>query len=340
VAEIDVHEVAADRPDLFEALTVAWNETDAEVNPDDPPAPSAELTSGLFARTSERHHRCWLAFLDGEPAGVASFELESTAENRHVATNDWLAVRPRVRRRGVADALLRVALDQLGAQGRTSLVVYGPDTPLARAYADRLGLESRIVERCSRVRVEDIPDQLIDTWLDEGRTRTDGYRLVRLEGRCPDELLPAYRTATAAMVDAPTDGLDYTPTPADDARLRSREAMWHEVGLAVARCLVLAPDGGGAGMSELFVNGHRPVLAHQGDTGVARAHRGRGLGRWLKAENLRWAQELAPGFEVIETWNAQSNPWMLDINVAMGFRPHGIWHGFQGELEGVRAALG
>src|SRR3546814_2920037 len=50
VAEIDVHEVAADRPDLFEALTVAWNETDAEVNPDDPPAPSAELTSGQIGR--------------------------------------------------------------------------------------------------------------------------------------------------------------------------------------------------------------------------------------------------------------------------------------------------
>ena len=56
---------------------------------------------------------------------------------------------------------------------------------------------------------------------------------------------------------------------------------------------------------------------------------------WLKAENLRWAQELAPGFEVIETWNAQSNPWMLDINVAMGFRPHVIWRGFQGDLVGI-----
>src|SRR3546814_12341914 len=69
-----------------------------------------------------------------------------------------------------------------------------------------------------------------------------------------DTLLPS-TTRFRSMVDAPTDGLDYTPTPADDARLRSREAMWHEVGLAVARCLVLAPDGGGAGMSELFVNG-------------------------------------------------------------------------------------
>src|SRR5690606_33713786 len=115
---------------------------------------------------------------------------------------------------------------------------------------------------------------------------------------------------------------------------------WQEMRLVPAQCVVLAPDGSGAGMSGMFVNGHRPVLAHQGDTAVAGDHRGHGLGRRLKAEDLRWAQERAPGFEVIETWNAQSNPWMLDINVAMGFRPHGIWWGFQGDLDAARAALG
>lgn len=334
-----MHEVTRDRPDLLDALALVWNETDAEVNPEDPPAPVAEVASGLFARTSKAYHRGWLAFLDGEPAGIADVELELNNENRHVATLEWLAVRPDLRRRGVGDALLRVVLDDLADDGRTSLIVYGPETPVARAFAGRLGLTPQIEERCSRVRVGDIPDDLIDGWLAEGRARDDGYRLVRIEGCCPDDLLPAYRAAAASMVDAPTDGLDYTSTPADDARLRSREAMWDEMRLTPARCVVVAPDGNGAGMSELFVNGHRPVLAHQGDTGVARDHRGRGLGRWLKAENLRWAQELAPGFEVIETWNAQSNPWMLDINVAMGFRPHGIWLGFQGDVAEARRAL-
>lgn len=334
-----MHEVTADRVDLLDALAAVWNETDAEINPDDPPAPVAEVAGGLFARTSERYHRGWLAFLDGEPAGVADVELESNAANRHVATLQWLAVRPALRRKGVSQALLRVVLDALADDARTSLVVYGPDTPTARAYAGRLGLEPKIEERCSRVRVADIPAALIDRWIEEGRARADGYRLVQLGGHCPDELLPAYRDAAAAMVDAPMDDLDYTPTPADDARLRSREAMWQEMHLTPARCMVVAPDGSGAGMSELFVSGHRPVLAHQGDTGVARDHRGRGLGRWLKAENLRWAQELAPGFEVIETWNAQSNPWMLDINVAMGFRPHGLWLGFQGRVVETRATI-
>ena len=43
---------------------------------------------------------------------------------------------------------------------------------------------------------------------------------------------------------------------------------------------------------------------------------------------------------MIETWNAQSNPWMLDINVAMGFRPHAMWRGYQGDLAAAREALG
>ena len=339
---IEVHELTLDRRDLLAADAIVRAEAERQYNPDDPPAPVDELAAELAGRTSQKYVRAWLATVDGEPAGDVWFELETSTENGHIADADGPVVRAGFPGEEVADALLCVALDVLGADGRTSLLAWAPalDDGVRGARARRLGLDVGIEERCSRLRMGDLDVGLVDRWIAEGAARTDGYRLVRIGARCPDELVAAYLEATAAMDDMPTDSLEWKVARTDEELLRTREDDWQHKGLTVVRCLAVAPDGRGAGMTELFVNGHRPVLAHQGDTGVAAGHRGRGLGRWLKAENLRFAQELSPGFEVVETYNAQSNPWMLDINVAMGFRPHVIWRGYQGDLAAARAVVG
>ena len=339
---IEVHELTVDRRDLLAADAVVRAEAERQYNPDDPPAPVDELAAELAGRNSQKYVRAWLATVDGVPAGDVWFELETTEENGHIADADGPVVRAGFPGEEVADALLRVALHPLRSDGRTSLLVWAPalDDDVREARARRLGLGLGIEERCSRLRMPDLDDGLVDRWIAEGNARTDGYRIVRIGARCPDELVGAYLEATVAMDDMPTDALEWKVAPTDEELLRTNEDDWQRKGFTVVRCLALAPDGRGAGMTQLFVNGHRPVLAHQGDTGVAAAHRGRGLGRWLKAENLRFAQELAPGFEVVETYNAQSNPWMLDINVAMGFRPHVVWRGYQGDLDSARAAAG
>ena len=323
---------------LAEWRTVRVETEAAELYPDDPPAPVRELRHLLEGRTTERYVRGWLARVDGEPVGEAVFEFETNDENRHIASSEWIAVRPPFRRDGVADHLLRTVLSTVVDDGITVLLVWAheraPDC--GKAWLDRLGLVEATSERCSRLRIDDLDDALVDQWLADGRDRADGYRVVQFQDRCPDELMPAYLAAVAAMDDMPTDALDWQVAPADEALIRSREAHWAAAGTRVARTLALAPDGSGAGFSELFVNGFRPSLASQGDTGVVGGHRGRGLGRWLKAENLRLAQRLSSTFTTVETYNAQSNPWMLDINVAMGFRPYLVWRGFQGD---ARTAL-
>jgi hypothetical protein len=43
---------------------------------------------------------------------------------------------------------------------------------------------------------------------------------------------------------------------------------------------------------------------------------------------------------VLETYNAESNPYMLAINVDMGYRPHRAFATYQGDLAGARASLG
>jgi GNAT superfamily N-acetyltransferase len=309
-------------------------DTDRELNPDDPPPPVEELATEVFVRSEVVARRAWVAMLDGEPAGELTFALEPSPENQHLIDVEWLAVRPHLRRRGVADALLRTGLAWAAADGRTSVVLWVPTLAdgAGAAYAARCGLAVAQVERCSRLRVADTDRALLDAWIAEGRGRTDGYRLVQFSGPTPDEHVDAVVAAHRAMEDMPVDDLEWTIPSMTPAKLRSREAAWAESGRLNVTSLVLAPDGSAAGLSELQVNQHRPELAAQGDTGVRAEHRGHGLGRWLKAENLRLALATEPRIRVVETYNAETNPWMLDINVAMGFRPHVGYEAFQGQV--------
>ena len=69
--------------------------------------------------------------------------------------------------------------------------------------------------------------------------------------------------------------------------------------------------------------------AFQEDTLVLREHRGRRLGMLVKTANLARLAEVQPGARRIGTWNAEENAHMLAINVALGFRPAGVWAAWQ-----------
>ena len=81
------------------------------------------------------------------------------------------------------------------------------------------------------------------------------------------------------------------------------------------------------------------MLGDQGDTVVVAEHRGHRLGRWLKAVNLLAAMDARPELRFINTFNAESNPWMLSINEAMAFRPFREVHTVQGPVADVLDAL-
>lgn len=343
---IEVLEVTAERPDLVEALTAVRAVTDAELNPGDPTPLLAEVSGELFDRSVRGYHRGFVALLDGRPVGEADIEFELSDDNRHIGSLNWLATDPAFRSRGVATAVLRQALDTLADDGRTSLLAFvarpagGGATPKeASAWAERLGLSFVLEERASRLRIADLDVAVVDSWVAEGAARTDGYRIVQFQGAVPDQHMSALVEAQASMADAPVDDMEWTPPNEDAAYIRSTDEARGQRGLTTYRTLVIAPDGSGAAISELHHNTHRPTLAWQGDTGVGRDHRGRGLGRWVKAENLRFVRAEHPEIESIETHNAESNPWMLDINVAMGFRPHLNWLAYQGDLATARQRL-
>ena len=67
----------------------------------------------------------------------------------------------------------------------------------------------------------------------------------------------------------------------------------------------------------------------QGDTAVARAHRGHRLGLLLKIDMLHWLAEAEPQLEVIETWNQADNAYMINVNEAIGYRLNRIFDTYE-----------
>jgi GNAT superfamily N-acetyltransferase len=333
----DVHEVTDPGSPEFAALLGVWQAVDEEISPGDPPIPAAELAAELFAAPPDVRHRVWLATRDGVAVGAATYEQQLDGANDG-DVELYAITHPGQRRAGVAGALVGPALDGLAAAGARSVLGWAVDGAGA-ALCRSLGMTHRQDERCSRLRLADVDGALLQRWIDAAPARAAGYRLVGWVGVVPDEWAGPVATALDAMVDAPVDDLDWHPQPVSADQHAGHERWWDRRGYDVVTTLALAPDGSPAGVSQLLASRLRPSLGEQADTGVLAAHRGHALGRWLKAENLRRAREHQPGLEVVQTWNAESNPWMLAINVAMGFRPHVAYASYQGPLAETRDAL-
>ena len=84
-----------------------------------------------------------------------------------------------------------------------------------------------------------------------------------------------------------------------------------------------------AGLTEVSVDPADPGWAHQQLTGVTRAHRGHRLGLLVKVAMAEWLKAAEPQVERLQTWNAQSNQYMIAVNEALGYtilgRPASWW---------------
>jgi len=134
-------------------------------------------------------------------------------------------------------------------------------------------------------------------------------------------------------VDAPTGVLEFEPETLDPARYAKMLALEakqerhrlttvavHEVSGEVVAC------------TELIVPAGVPTRVWQWGTMVAQGHRGHRLGTAIKVENLRRLQQAYPERELVSTTNDETNAFMVDINLALGFEVVELCPGYQLKL--------
>jgi GNAT superfamily N-acetyltransferase len=91
---------------------------------------------------------------------------------------------------------------------------------------------------------------------------------------------------------------------------------------------------------DVAVHPRRPDWGYQRDTAVPAAHRGRGLGRCVKACMVRWLLAEHPALEWISTTTGADNAHMIRVNRAVGFTTLPAMLAVQQDLAAVEALLG
>lgn len=302
------------------ADAAAWHEVaEAARRADDPTHPPVPLVStDLLLRAEPYDGRVlrWLSRTDsGEPAGTAEVFLPATANLGWGFTT--VTVHPGHRRRGHGRLLLQAVLAELAAQGReTAVLTTNPQTGAGDWAAAMGGTKvQQLLESALDVSLATIPEPTVP----------NGYRLDGWIGACPPPLLDTFARAKDAMNDAPDGGLGYetTSTTVGRVRLAERAREERELDLYVV-VAVHEASGEIAGLTEIEVDRNCPELGHQEDTAVVPAHRGHGIGLWIKSEMVRRFDSMGVPVRSIRTTTDFSNAYMLAINERLGFVRTGV----------------
>lgn len=313
--------LSSDTSDVFWRVGLGLrNEWEAGVNPADPPLALDEFRALRGRASSNSRAATVVGFIDGEGVAIAECNL-MLGVNSHLAVVRTLWVAEPHRRQGVGSEMLRAVATFGRGLGYSRLSVWASAGGGA-LFCKRNSLTHEATERHSRLTISDVDFIEQAVWAKGVVATAGGYRLVRLPSHCPAVLLEAVCASYNAEQDLPLGDLDYTHQLLGYEGLRSAEADLRTAGLASFRAMALTAEGAGAGITELCVNTHRPQLGIQGTTAVVPGHRGHRIGRWLKAANLIDTRAGYPELCNVDTTNAEANPWMLDINIGMGFGHH------------------
>ncbi|WP_066365376.1 GNAT family N-acetyltransferase [Herbidospora mongoliensis] len=285
-------------------------------------APGPRLPAHLFRLLAERGWRAmpaetWLAIDDDRVIGGVTLHLPDR-DNTHLALIRFLQVASGHRRRGVGGALLAHAAERARAANREMLLVEVVEAGPGEAFAQAKGM--REVATLAR-RVLDLAR------FAPPEREVPGYRLEFLRGRTPEPLITEMIMFLETMNDAPLDDLSVNEerwTPAD---VEAMEDPWDETRQDVFTVIARADDGSPAAFTRLFADSVEPGgWARQTDTAVIRAHRGRGLGMWVKEANTAWLKRARPELQRVITWNAVANGPMVAINERLGYEFLDVWH--------------
>jgi GNAT superfamily N-acetyltransferase len=272
--------------------------------------PNSDLSSYRLA---------WLASgTDEIPVGAAFLRLFTRTGQEHLAELD-VRVHPAGRRKHTGSLLLDAAIAAARQDGRRCVITQAE----AGSPGDRF-LLAQGFRRVLTLTFTRLPLAEADIAALTGITEEPhpGYRLASWDGTVPDSLAEAFVASRHAMDDMPMGSTDYGTVTWDLDQVRAAAAAIAERGALLHTVAAIhESDGSIAGFTELVVPGDGKGDGQHYGTGVLPGHRGRGLGRWMKAASIRQARERHPDLGGLLTDTADNNPYMRRINDELGYAP-------------------
>ncbi len=252
-----------------------------------------------------------------------------------------IAVLPGCRRQGLGTRLLERSAAVAERRGLRLVAGWTRDNvPSGAAFCRRFGAEPALVGEENRLELAAVDGELVDRWIADGPVRAPHCRLVFVEGCTPPDLAERVAEVLNVMNTAPREDLDV----GDVSMTAELVRQFEEAGAAAGkgRWAYYAQDSSArfVGLTNIFIEPATPDRVYVGDTGVDPAHRGYGLGKWLKAAMTRRILDGLPEVRWVITQNAGSNAAMLAINSQLGFRTAAVHTTWQLATSQLRDNLG
>jgi GNAT superfamily N-acetyltransferase len=231
------------------------------------------------------------------------------------------------RRRGLGRAMLE-RIEQVAKSDHRQLLLCDAKLPFDqrethgyRRFAEACGFELSNNEVVRHLPLP-VPDERIESWVDEAAAHHEGYTIETFVDEVPDELVESLCVLLGQLaVDAPTGAVDFDEEVMTPERYAESVATVRAMGRARYETLALTPDRLVVAQSTLAVPLSGSTTVFQWGTFVHREHRGHKLGLATKAVNLRATQQFRSDLTLVTTQNAETNGYMVSINEQMGFEP-------------------
>ena len=246
-------------------------------------------------------------------------EISPDFESNQHLCQIHISVVPAYRRKKIATNLLK-HLVETAKLLKKNTVITEVDNPLGLEFRKQLRGDLVHEEIQFRLDMEDVDWQLVDKWLQRGRTKHWDTKMEFFRD-CPEKDIEEFsRVYTEIINQRPTGdmGDDLITTPEsrriEERNLKKRGIEWYTM---ISR----EHDGRISGLTDIMFNPEEPHRVNQYFTGILVKYRKRGLAKRLKAEMLAVIKKKFPEVEYITTSTARSNRPMRAINKDLGFQP-------------------
>lgn len=266
--------------------------------------------------------RFWVGLENGEPIAFGSVWTSHYDNLEHAGLG--VDIRPDLRRRGLGTQMLAYLEGIARSENRPKVTMGSWESEALTGFAARHAYEkaSQGIER--RQDLTDLPDGWRDMLTEALAGKAAAYEIAEVEGALPAGEVEEMVRLWGDINDAPTDDLDIEDEVFSADRLRGYEAAQLAAGMRLRHVLARHRETGDLGGHTIVaIEEERPHRGHQHDTTVARAHRGHRLGLVLKASMMDLLQREEPQVRTVETWNAESNSYMIAVNEQLGYRVMG-----------------
>lgn len=182
---------------------------------------------------------------------------------------------------------------------------------------------------------------MVKDWNNKGAESAEEEGVSQLMHQdIPDDIIEEYTEVySETMNQQPLGGIDVSMITTPESR-REQEERMKKLGITWHTKITREKDYHISGLTEMLMVESMPWKAIQNLTGVREKYRGRGLGKWLKADMLLFVRDNYPDIKYITTGNAYSNAPMLAINTRLGFTTYKQAKNFMFELKELREKLG